>query len=302
MGKVRKVVMGDESLEKEQRKKAEVRRETKKFKKTKIEGVGLHGGERTALVEGTELKADVREILDEVESGDKTKKSAKKIKKPFGPKPRSKKYQETAKLVDKTKIYPLPEAIDLIKKTSYTQFDGTVELHLNLNPTVLGEKKEKKDFRGSVTLPHGTGKQVRVVAADDTVLKDIETGKINFDILVSHPSMMPKLSKVARILGPKGLMPNPKTGTVTEDVEKRIKELSHGQVNFKTEPENPIIHLIVGKVSFENDKLLANINTIFDVVGRNKILKATIASTMGPGVKIAIQQSGQLGLLNENIE
>ena len=285
MGKVRKVSLGDVEQEKKQRKKADVRRETKKLKK--VEGVGLHGGERTAVVEGTELKAEVREILEEVEYGSsKTKAEKKKLKKRIGPKPRSKKYQEAAKLVDKTKTYPLPEAIDLVKKTSYTKFDGTVELHLNLNPTVLGEKKEKKDFRGSVSLPHGTGKQVRVVAADDAILKDIEGGKINFDILVSHPSMMPKLAKVARILGPKGLMPNPKTGTVTEDVEKRIKELSHGQVNFKTEPENPIVHLIVGKVSFDDAKLLANITTIFDTIGRNKILKATIAATMGPGITV----------------
>jgi len=286
MGKVRKVVMGDVEQEKKQQKKAEIRRETKKLKK--VEGVGLHGGERTAVVEGTELKADVREILENVESGGKSSKSKTSKKKLVGPKPRSKKYQEAAKLVDKTKTYSLSDAIDLMKKTSYTKFDGTVEIHLNLNPTVLGEKKEKKDFRGSVTLPHGTGKQVRVVAADDAVLKEIEAGNINFDILVSHPSMMPKLAKVARVLGPKGLMPNPKTGTVTEDVEKRIKELSHGQVNFKTEPENAIVHLIVGKVSFENEKLLANINAIYDVIGRNKILKATIAATMGPGITIQI--------------
>jgi large subunit ribosomal protein L1 len=293
MGKVRKVVMGDVELEKKQRKKAEVRREAKKFKKEKIEKVGLKGGERTAVVEGTELKAEVREILEEVEKGGKPSSTpstslrtkAGRGKKRIGPKPRSKKYQEMAKLVDKTKVYPLAVAIDLVKKTSYTKFDGTVELHLNLNSNNLGEKK---DFKGSVSLPHGTGKQVRVVAADDAILKDIEAGKINFDILVSHPSLMPKLAKVARILGPKGLMPNPKTGTVTEDVEKRVKELSHGQVNFKTEPENPIIHLIVGKVSFDDKKLMENVNAILDAVGRNKILKATLTATMGPGVRVMI--------------
>jgi len=286
MGKVRKVVMGDVEQEKKQRKKADVRREAKKLKK--VEGVGLHGGERTAVVEGTELKADVKEILEEVEKGGKpssAKAKAGKGKKRVGPKPRSKKYQEAAKLVDKTKVYPLAEAIDLVKKTSYTKFDGTVELHLNLNPNTLGDKK---DFRGSVSLPHGTGKQVRVVVADDAILKEIEAGKINFDILVSHPSMMPKLAKVARILGPKGLMPNPKTGTVTEDVEKRVKELSHGQVNFKTEPENPIIHLMVGKVSFDDKKLTENTNAILDAVGRNKIAKATMTTTMGPGLKIEV--------------
>jgi len=286
MGKVRKVVMGDEHAEKEQRKKADVRREAKKLKK--VEGVGLKGGERTAVVEGTELKSDIREILENVESGAKPGKSKEKQKKVSGPKQRSKKYQEAAKLVDKNKLYTLKDAVDLVKKTSYTKFDGTVEIHLNLNPNTLGEKKEKKDFRGSVSLPHGTGKQVRVVTADDAILKEIESGVINFDILVSHPSMMPKLAKVARILGPKGLMPNPKTGTVTEDVEKRVKELSHGQVNFKTEPENPIIHLIVGKVSFEQEKLIENANAILDAVGRNKIQKITLTSTMGPGVNVSL--------------
>jgi large subunit ribosomal protein L1 len=120
------------------------------------------------------------------------------------------------------------------------------------------------------------------------VLKEIEAGKINFDILVSHPSMMPKLAKFARVLGPKGLMPNPKTGTVTEDVEKRVKELSHGQVNFKTEPENPIIHLLVGKVSFEKNQLTENINAIIGAVGKNKILKTTITATMGPGIRVTL--------------
>jgi len=289
MGKVRKVVMGDESLEKEQRKKAEVRREAKKFKKEKVEGVGLKGGERTSVVEGTELKSDVKELLEKVEGGETAGKSEKKkVKKPVGPKPRSKKYQEMVKLVDKNKEYPISDAINLVKKTSYTKFDGTVELHINLNPNTLGEKKEKKDFRGSVSLPHGTGNQVRVVEADDTVVAQIEKGVIDFDILVSHPSMMPKLAKVARILGPKGLMPNPKTGTVTEDVAKRIKELSHGQVNFKTEPENPILHLTVGKVSFEEKKLLENMNAIFEAVGRSKIMSATLTATMGPGIKIGL--------------
>jgi len=281
MGKVRKVVMGDEKVEKEQKKKAEVRRESKKFKKAKVEGVGLHGGERTSIVEGVELNADIKDILE----GTPSKSKGGKGKKAGGPKPRSKKYQEMAKLVDIKKVYTLDEAIDLVKKTSYTKFDGSVEIHLNLNPNTLGDKK---DFRGSVTLPHGTGKQIRVVVADDAVLKEIEAGKINFDILVSHPSMMPKLAKFARVLGPKGLMPNPKTGTVTEDVEKRVKELSHGQVNFKTEPENPIIHLLVGKVSFEKNQLTENINAIIGAVGKNKILKTTITATMGPGIRVTL--------------
>jgi len=111
---------------------------------------------------------------------------------------------------------------------------------------------------------------------------------MDFDVLVAHPSMMAKLAKVARVLGPKGLMPNPKNGTVSPDPEKRAKELSHGQVNFKAEPGNPIVHLPVGKVSFEDKRLVENIQAILSAIGPGKILRATLAATMGPGVKIAI--------------
>jgi large subunit ribosomal protein L1 len=160
-----------------------------------------------------------------------------------------------------------------------------VELHINLNPASLGEKK---DMRGSVSLPHGTGKQVRVLVADDAIIADVVEGKINFDILVASPAMMPKLAKVARILGPKGLMPNPKTGTVTEDTAKRARELTTGKVNFKTEPDQPLIHLLVGKVSFEDKKLVENVDAMLSAVGRGKIAKATLSATMGPGVKIEV--------------
>ena len=282
MGKVRKVALGDEELEKKQKRKAEARRVGKKAKKAKVEGVGLKGGERTAVVEGTELKAEVKELLEKVEKGTAAGKESKK-KKISGPRVRGKKYQKAVKLIEKSKLYPLADAVKLVKQTSVTKFDGTVELHINLNPATLGEKP---DFRGSVTLPHGTGKQVRVLVADDAIIAEITAGNINFDILVAHPSMMPKLAKIARILGPKGLMPNPKTGTVTTDVEKRVKELSHGQVNFKTEPDNPIIHMAIGKVSFEDKQFTENIEAVVAAIGRGKIAKITLSSTMGPGIKV----------------
>ncbi len=286
MGKIRAVAMGDEKAEKEQKRRAEARRQTKDSKKQKVEGLGLSGGQRVSVVEGTDIKPEFKKLIEEVESGEKpADAAAKKAKKQKKTRVRSKRYVEAASLVDKTKTYPLTDAVSLVKKTSLTKFDGSVELHMNLNPASLGEKK---DMRGSVSLPHGTGKQVRVLIADDTIIADVAEGKINFDILVAAPSMMPKLAKVARILGPKGLMPNPKTGTVTEDTAKRAKELSTGKVNFKTEPDQPIIHLIVGKVSFEDKKLEENVTAILDAVGRSKIAKATLTATMGPGVKIAI--------------
>jgi large subunit ribosomal protein L1 len=286
MGKIRVAALGDEQSEKEQKRKADARRQTKDSKKVKVEGVGMKGGERVAVVEGTDIRPEFKKLIEEVEQGEtpeaSNKKQAKKAKKV---RVRGKKYVEKASLVEKNKLYPLADAVALVKQTSFTKFDATVELHVNLNAQVLGEKK---DLRGSVSFPHGTGKQVRVVVADDNVIADVTAGKINFDILVATPSMMPKLAKVARILGPKGLMPNPKTGTVTEDTGKRVKELSQGQVNFKTEPDQPLIHLIVGKVSFEEKKLEENIKAALKAIGAGKISRATISSTMGPGIKIAL--------------
>lgn len=277
MGKIRAVAMGDEKTEKEQKRRAEARRQTKDSKKQKVEGV--------SVVEGTDINPEFKKLIAEVESGEKPSETVKKVKRQKKTRVRSKRYIEAASLVDKTKTYPLEDAVSLVKKTSLTKFDGSVELHINLNPASLGEKK---DLRGSVSLPHGTGKQVRVMVADDAIIADVAEGKINFDILVASPAIMPRLAKVARILGPKGLMPNPKTGTVTEDTAKRARELSTGKVNFKTEPDQPLIHMLVGKVSFEDKKLVENVNAMLESVGRGKIAKATLASTMGPGIKIEV--------------
>jgi large subunit ribosomal protein L1 len=286
MGKIRVAKLGDEGAEKEQKRKAEARRQTKDSKKTKVEGVGLKGGQRVSVVEGTDINPEFKKLIEEVESGEKPEDSAKKkAKKEKKIRVRSKRYIEKASLIEKNKLYPVSEAVALVKQTSLTKFDGTVEMHISLNIQMLGEKK---DLRGAVSLPHGTGKEVKVVVADEKIIEEITAGKINFDILVAHPTMMPKLAKVARILGPKGLMPNPKNGTVSEDTDKRVKELSHGQVNFKTETDQPLIHMIVGKVSFDEKKLTDNISAVIKAIGANKISKITIAATMGPGVKLAI--------------
>jgi len=285
MGKIRQVTLGDEDAEQEAKRRAEARRQTKASKKSKVEGVGMKGGERTVLVEGTDIKPEFKKLIEEVESGqspDESKKKAAKKKKAVA-KVRSKRYQEVSGMVDKTKLYSLKDAVSLIKQTSLTKFDGTVELHVNLNPLSLGEKT---DYRTTVSLPHGTGKEVRVVIADDKIIAEVEAGKINFDVLVAHPQMMPKLAKVARILGPRGLMPNPKTGTVSPDPEKRAKELSSGQVNIKTEPGNPIIHMPVGKISFADSDITENVQAVIDALS-GKISKVSLSSTMGPGVKVS---------------
>lgn len=293
MGKIRVATLGDES-EQEQRRRADARRQTKKSKKEKVEGVGMKGGQRVAVIEGTSINPEFKKLVEEVEGGKEVKSSREAGSGSAGQKSkvksqkkreRSKRYKEMAGLVDKTKVYSLAEAVALAKKTSLTKFDGTVELHVNLNPLSV---PDKGDYRGSVSLPHGTGKEVRVAIADDAVLTSIEAGKMDFDVLVAHPSMMPKLAKLARTLGPKGLMPNPKNGTVTDNPEKRAKELAHGQVNFKAEPGNPIVHLPVGKVSFEDKKLVENIEAILSAIGRGKIARASLAATMGPGIKLVV--------------
>ncbi len=285
MGKIRSVTLGNEEEEKEAKRKAEARRQTKASKKERVEGVGLKGGERTVLVEGTDIKPEFKKLIEEVESTDEDgKKKVVKKKKEAKIKVRSKRYLEVVKMVEKNKLYDLKEAVGLVKQTSLTKFDGTVELHVCLNPLSLGEKK---DFRTGVTLPHGTGKEVRVAIADDKIIEEITAGKINFDVLVAHPSMMPKLAKVARVLGPKGLMPNPKTGTVSPDPEKRAKELTHGQVNIKTEPGNPMIHMPVGKVSFADKDIVDNVQAVLAALG-SKVSKVTLSATMGPGVKVQL--------------
>lgn len=289
MGKIRVAKLGDEELEKELKRKAEARREGKKAKKQKVEGVGLKGGERTAVVEGGDIKAEYKKLIEEVEASaaEPERQKEKKPEKPErAPRARSKNYQKNASLVDRTKLYPLSEAVRLVRETSSVKFDATVEAHVNLNPNAMEGKNE---LRGTVNLPHGTGKKLNVVAADDAVIAKVEKGVIDFDVLVAHPSMMPKLAKVARILGPRGLMPNPKNGTVTTDVEKKVAELSRGQVNFKTEPNNPILHLAVGKVSFDQQKIEENVRALVGAVGAGKIAKITLSSTMGPGIKVALE-------------
>lgn len=263
MGKIRVAALGDEQQEKEQKKKADARRAAKAEKKATDKPVTVEEA-ASVPVDSSEPKEKPRVVKQHAFS---------------------KRYKDVAEKVEKMKLYSLTEASKLVKETSTTKFDGTVEIHLNLNPQSM---QNKTDFRGSVTLPHGTGKKINVAIADDEVVKKLEDGVIDFDILVTHPSMMPKLAKFARVLGPKGLMPNPKNGTVHPDPEKRAKELSTGEVNFKTEPNNPIIHLGIGKVSFEAKQIVENVTALILAIGKNKIAKATISSTMGPGIKLDI--------------
>ena len=222
-----------------------------------------------------------------------------------------KKYLEAAKLVDSTKRYPLDEAVELVKKTCVTKFDSTIELALNMN---LDQRKAEQNLRGAIVLPNGTGKTRKVLVltknanlvneaneagadfvGDVEYLEKIKAGWFDFDIIVASPDMMGELGKLGKILGPKGLMPNAKTGTVTMTVGKAVNEIKLGKVEYRVDKTGNI-QTLVGKASFEASKLAENIRTIMSVIIKAKpstvkgayIKDITISSTMGPGIKVAI--------------
>ena len=190
---------------------------------------------------------------------------------------RGKKYREMVKLVDRSKQYEASEALDLAKKTSFTKFDAAIEFHAN----VKGE-----NVRGTVILPSGNGKTRRVAIADDAILEKIAAGNLDFDILLATPAMMPKLARFAKVLGPKGLMPSPKTGTVTETPDAVIAEINGGRVEFRAD-KTGVVHLSIGKASFATEKLLANLHAVQSALSNAKVQSMSISSTMGPGIKLA---------------
>ncbi|MBQ7276053.1 MAG: 50S ribosomal protein L1 [Bacilli bacterium] len=221
-----------------------------------------------------------------------------------------KKYLEAAKLVDSSKRYSIEEAAELVKKTSVTKFDATVELVFKLN---LDPRKAEQNLRGSIVLPYGSGKTRKVLvltrgakekeaqdAGADFVgnteyIEKIKGGWFDFDIIVATPDMMGELGKIGKILGPKGLMPNAKTGTVTPNIEQAVKEIKAGKVEYRVD-KNGNIATIVGKVSFDKEKLAENIKAVYAVISKTKpqtvkgvyVKNVALASTMGPGIKLPL--------------
>lgn len=282
MGKIRVTALGDETLEQKHKQEIKKRKEEKKLVK------GAKGGERVVSVgpseeelaklsvsEGLSDSAVAREISDKKTATTETQKKKKSQKKKA--QVRSPKYLASAKLVDRTKKYKLADALELLPKLKISKFDETVELHINT--TTQG-------ISGTVTLPHGTGKTIRVAIADDKIVSEVEKGKISFDVLLAVPAMMPKLARIAKFLGPRGLMPNPKNGTLTNDPEKMAENFTKGQIRFKTEAKSPIMHLVLGKLSFGPKKLTENINTIIKAIKKENIKNTALKSTMSPGIKL----------------
>lgn len=225
---------------------------------------------------------------------------------------KSRKYVEAAKLVDRTQRYALEEAVELVKKTSVTKFDGTVEVAFNMN---LDPRKAEQNLRGAIVLPYGSGKTRSVLVltksaekqkeaeaagadfvGDAEFLDKIKGGWFGFDIIVATPDMMGELGKLGKVLGPKGLMPNAKTGTVTMNIGQAIKEIKLGKIEYRVDKAGNI-QVIAGKVSFDSEKIVENIKTIYNTLLKIKpstvkgayIKNMAIATTMGPGVKVSLE-------------
>ncbi len=224
---------------------------------------------------------------------------------------KGKKYVKASEKVDKSKLYTKEDAVKLVKETSISKFDGTIEIAVRLN---VDTKKADQQLRGAIVLPHGTGKSKRVLViakgdqakiatevganfvGDAEILEKIEKENwLDFDVMIATPDMMPALGKLGKILGPKGLMPNPKVGTVTTDVKKAVEDIKKGRVEYRTDSFG-IVHAIIGKASFEENKLIENLDEFMEIIKKSKpstvkgsyIKTISISSTMGPGIKIDI--------------
>jgi large subunit ribosomal protein L1 len=267
---------------------------------------------------GKKSKKHVEEVkAEEARQARKAEaKAAEAAEKPKGAKPvtrplierRGKKYQEAAKQIEKNKAYGLKEAIELAIKTSPVKFDATVEAHVRLN---VDPRQADQNIRTTLVLPNGNGKTVRVAvfapediaksakaagadkAADEEFLKDLEKGTIDFDVLITVPQYMPKLGKFARLLGPKGLMPNPKAGTVTTNVVDAVKQAKAGKIEYRVDKQS-IVHVGLGKVSFGTDKVLENAEAFFASLKGQKpasikgqfVKTVFVTTTMGPSISV----------------
>lgn len=257
-------------------------------------------------------------VTPEVSKTEKVKQKVAKAKPGSKPqaKSRSKKYQEAAKDLDKTKTYSLNEAVEIVKRVSYTNFDGTLETHINTANT---------NIRGLVSLPYFSGRKLRILAfgptantskvgslvpgglvvsnvepvegdslevsegvtlGSDETIEQISKGKIGFDLIITTPEWMPKLARVAKFLGPKGLMPNPKNGTITDDLKKAVDGFQAGKTEYITESKAPVIHIGLGKISQPTDELVANIKVLLQTIGKTRVKKVSLSPTMGPSVKV----------------
>lgn len=279
-------------------------------KETQEEKVTAKAGKRSTKGQAEAAEKQAKE--ERKAHADETKaEEAEKPKQPVKPirtrlERKGKNFRKAAEQVEKDKTYALADALELATKTSPVKFDATVEIHVNLN---VDPKHADQNIRDSLVLPAGTGKTVRIAVFDDAkvdgadvagveaITKDLEKGTINFDVLIATPAQMPKLGKYARLLGPRGLMPNPKSGTVTADVKKAVAEAKAGRVEYRVDSTG-IIHVGIGKVSFGAKKLEDNARALLASLKTNKpsSIKSTyvkaihVSTTMGPGITVNVNE------------
>lgn len=265
MGKMKTAMVG-ESKNQEKHEKAH------KGEEQEVHISGLKGGQRMKMVEAA--PTEEAPIFEEGTNAPEVVAKAKKVERVRG-----KKYVEAKGKLDHEKFHKVSEAVALVKETSYSKFDGTMELHLVV---------KKVGASAQVALPFQAGKVKKVEIASDETVEKLKAGKIDFDILVATPDLMPKLVPFARLLGPKGLMPNPKNGTLVND-PKKLKSFSTSSVTLKTEREAPLVHTVVGKVSQKDEEITANIEAVLKAFGGDKgINRVFLKSTMSPSAKIKI--------------
>ncbi len=256
----------------------------------KIAKAGKHSEKGIKEAEAKQAKVEQQHHRDE--AGEKAEAKPKAPVKPARSRleRRGKHFRKSAELIEKGKQYDLEAAIALAQKTSHVKFDATVELHINL---AVDPRQADQNIRDNLLLPAGTGKTVRVAVASDDLLAKLDKGTIDFDVLVATPDFMPKLGKYARVLGPKGLMPNPKSGTVTTDIDKAVAEAQAGRVEYRVDTTG-IVHLAIGKVSFTPAQLLQNLQAVLASIKANKpsSVKATyvkamhLTTSMGPSIAL----------------
>lgn len=289
MGKKRTTLIGDFLSEEDQQKQERAKRQKEAAKAAKIAQkapaeapkahiAGQKGGERVKDL-STEILAEAEEVEKKLKAAqDAGQLPEKKLRQA---KTRGKIYKAArSKVGDRT--YPLPEALKLLRDISYAKMDGTIELHLSLTD---------KGTSVTVELPFAAGRAKRVAVADDATLARIENNQIDFDILVASPAQMGKLVKFAKTLGPRGLMPNPKNGTVSADPEATARKMAaSASVTLKTEKDAPVVHTVVGKLSQKDEELVGNIRAILTAFGP-KLVRITLKSTMSPGIRLEIPKA-----------
>lgn len=264
MGKTKTAFVSELS---EDKKKEKAKGSERAKRVEQVHVAGLKGGQRVKIVEASPTEAEVTPTDGQRVEGKRTEKT------------RGKKYKEAKAKFDNSKVYSTLEGIKYVKGSSYSKFEGTMELHLVV---------KKAGITAQVTLPHSAGKTKKVEIASEDTIKKLATGKIDFDVLLATPDMMSKLVPFAKVLGPKGLMPNPKNGTLVSDI-KKAREFSTATITLKTEKEAPLIHMVVGKVSQNDLELKENIEAVVKALkGTDQIIKIYLKSTMSPSVKLQV--------------